>query len=210
MCLRHTSHPQPAGDTPLIAPAIEKAAPPPEKKVPDPGKPIPSKVPEPVKPGDKKIFPGTISIKPSTQSKVEEPGTEVNENIVTEEHPVSITLFSQDQLEKTWFEFTKTIQKDSPHFYNILKDHKPLLKENFIIEFCVDNKLLEEELNQKRDKLLDWLRSRLDNYQIDFQIVVQESTKITKPYTDREKFNRMVEKNPYLTDMKEQLDLEID
>lgn len=199
-----------AGDTPVIAPAIEKAAPPLEKKVPDPGKPIPSKTPEPVKPGDKKMFPGTISIKSVAQSKVEEPGVESNENLVTEEQPISISLFSQDQLEKTWNDFTKTLQKDSPHFYNTLKNHKPLLKENFIVEFCMDNKLLEEELNQKRDELLDWLRSRLDNYKIDFQIVVQETMKITKPYTDREKFNRMVEKNPYLTEMKEQLDLEID
>lgn len=201
---------KPAGDTPVIAPAIEKAAPPLEKKVPDPGKPIPSKTPEPVKPGDKKMFPGTISIKSVAQSKVEEPGVESNENLVTEEQPISISLFSQDQLEKTWNDFTKTLQKDSPHFYNTLKNHKPLLKENFIVEFCMDNKLLEEELNQKRDELLDWLRSRLDNYKIDFQIVVQETMKITKPYTDREKFNRMVEKNPYLTEMKEQLDLEID
>jgi len=94
--------------------------------------------------------------------------------------------------------------------YNLLKNNKPLLKENFVVEFCVDNKLLEEELDQKRNELLAWLCSRLGNDKITFQVVVKEMMKTTRPYTDREKFNRMVEKNPSLKEMKEQLDLEID
>jgi DNA polymerase III subunit gamma/tau len=194
---------------PAIAP-IAKAAPPPEKKVPDPGKSSVGVTPEPVKPGDKKVFPGTISIKSATQSKVEEPGTTGEVSLVTEEQMTPATLFSQDQLEKTWEEFAKTLQTESTLLYNLLKNHKPLLKENFVVEFCVDNKLLEEELNQKRNELLVWLCSRLENDKITFQIVVKEMMKTTRPYTDREKFNRMVEKNPSLKEMKEQLDLEID
>jgi DNA polymerase III subunit gamma/tau len=194
---------------PLITP-VPKAAPPPEKKVPDPGKASDGVTPEPVKPGDKKVFPGTISIKSATQSKVEEPGATGEVSLVTEEQQVPATLFSQDQLEKTWEEFAKTLQTESTLLYNLLKNHKPLLKENFVVEFCVDNKLLEEELNQKRNELLVWLCSRRGNDKITFQIVVKEMIKTTRPYTDREKFNRMVEKNPSLKEMKEQLDLEID
>jgi len=193
----------------LITP-IAKAAPQPEKKVPDPGKSSVVMAPEPVKPGDKKVFPGTISIKSATQNKVEEPGAVGTVSLVTEEQQVPATLFSQDQLELIWDEFAKTLQPESTLLYNLLKNHKPLLKENFVVEFCVDNKLLEEELNQKRNELLAWLCSRLGNDKVTFQIVVKEMIKTTRPYTDREKFNRMVEKNPSLKEMKEQLDLEID
>jgi DNA polymerase III subunit gamma/tau len=196
-------------DIPVIAPAIQKAAPP-ERKVPDPGKQPAGKTPEPLKPGEKKTFPSTISIKSATQSKVEEPSTGLNVGLVSEEQQGSISLFSQDQLEKTWDEFAVKLRPESIHLYNLLKNRKPLLKENFVVEFCVDNKLLSEELDQKRNELLDWLCSRLDNDKITFQIVVQEMIKPVKPYTDREKFNRMAEKNPSLKEMKEQLDLEID
>ena len=205
----HNQNAQASGNLPVITP-VAKTAPPPEKKVPDPGKSSVATVPEPVKPGDKKIFPGTISIKSSTQNKVEEPGASGTVSLATEEQLVSANFFSQDQLEKTWDEFAQTLQKESTLLYNLLKNQKPLLKENFVVEFCVDNKLLEEELNQKRNELLVWLCSRLGNDKITFQVVVKEMMKTTRPYTDREKFNRMVEKNPSLKEMKEQLDLEID
>jgi DNA polymerase III subunit gamma/tau len=199
-----------SADLPVITPATRKPAPPNEKRVPDPGKPAIVKVTEPLKPGDKKAFPGTISIKSATQGKVEEPGTTADTSPVTEEPEESFSGFSQDQLEKTWDEFAKTLQQESTHLYNVLRNHKPLLKEDFVVEFCVENKLLEEELNLKRNDLLDWLRTRLSNRKITFQIVVQEMMNAAKPYTDREKLARMAEKNPSLKEMKEQLDLEID
>ena len=199
-----------SGGLPLIVPSNPKAAPHSIKKVHDQEKPSVIKVQEPIKPGDKKAFPGTISIKSATQTKVEEPGTTGAVSLVTDEQQASASLFSQDQLEKTWDEFAKTLQSESTLLYNLLKNHKPLLKENYVIEFCVDNKLLEEELNQKRNELMDWLCSRLENNKITFQIVVKETMRTTRPYTDREKFNRMVEKNPSLKEMKEQLDLEIE
>jgi DNA polymerase-3 subunit gamma/tau len=203
-------NPAASGGLPVIGPSITKTAPPPEKKVPSPEKQSVIKVQEPLKPGDKKVFPGTISIKSSTQNKVEEPGTSGTVSLITEEQQIPDSSFSQDQLEKTWDEFAKTLQQESTLLYNLLKNHKPLLKENFVVEFCVDNRLLEEELNQKRNELLDWLCSRLDNNKIIFQIVIKEMMKTSRPYTDREKFNRMVEKNPSLKEMKEQLDLEIE
>jgi DNA polymerase-3 subunit gamma/tau len=178
--------------------------------MPPPERPLPEKKTETVRSYDKKIIPGTTSIKSVIQNKVEEPGAPTVSEMTTEEQPVPVSVFTQDQLEKAWEEFMKLFQSDSPHFYNTLKHHKPLLKENFLVEFCVENKLLEEELNQKRNEVLDFLRSSLENEKIDFQIVVQETGRTVKPYTDREKFNRMAEKNPALKEMKEQLDLGID
>ena len=197
-------------EAPGIDPPAEKPAPAVEKKIPAPVRVLPDKKTETIRSFDNKMIPGTTSIKSAIQSKVEEPGQESISSMTTEEQPVSASGFSQEQLEKTWEEFIKTLQSDSPHFYNTLKHHKPLLKEDFIVEFCVENRLLEEELNQKRNELLDFLRFRLENEKITFQIVVQETTRTIKPYTDREKFNRMAEKNPALKEMKEQLDLGID
>jgi len=73
------------------------------------------------------------------------------------------------------------------------------------------NKLLEEDLNQKRNELLSFIQHQLNNFSIQLQIIVPEYPKgSSRPYTDREKFNRMAEKNPSLLDLREQLDLDVE
>jgi len=119
-------------------------------------------------------------------------------------------LFTLDQLEDAWDEFSETLRSAMPQLTTTLKKHRPVLKEDFLIEFCVDNKILAEELNQKRNELLDFLVSRLNNPKIHLQIIVPDHPIGLKPYTDREKFGRMAEKNPALLDLREQMDLEID
>jgi hypothetical protein len=74
----------------------------------------------------------------------------------------------------------------------------------------VDNKVLAEDLNQKRNELLDYLKVRLNNTKIHLQIIVPDHPIGLRPYTDREKFGRMAEKNPDLLNLREELDLEID
>jgi len=194
----------------ILAPPLAKQAPQSEKKTTVPEKAYPEKKTETARAYGKTTIPGTTSIKSVIRGKVEEPEPDSISEKINEEQPVPSSIFTQDQLERTWEEFMKTLQRESPHYYNTLKHHKPLLKENFVVEFCVENKLLEEELNQKRNELLNFLCSRLNNDKIQFQIVVQETGRTIRPYTDREKFNRMAEKNPALREMKEQLDLGID
>ena len=99
---------------------------------------------------------------------------------------------------------------DYPHLYSTLRKSRPVIKENFIIEFSLDNKLLEDELGQKKTELLEYLRKGLDNYKIQLQTKVSESLKDLKPYTDKEKFEKMAEKNPALRTLKEEVDLEIE
>jgi DNA polymerase-3 subunit gamma/tau len=118
--------------------------------------------------------------------------------------------FTLEQLETAWDQFSESIRSSMPPLSTTLKKHRPVLKEDFLIEFCVDNKVLAEDLNQKRNDLLDFLIVRLNNAKIHLQIIVPDHPIGLKPYTDREKFGRMAEKNPDLLDLREQLDLEID
>jgi DNA polymerase III subunit gamma/tau len=181
-----------------------------ENKTPDPVPAPASKPAETVKPKQSKAFPGTLSIKDmasSQQKEVEKKPPRVEEK--TGEYGPS-TIFTLEQLETAWDQFSETLHSSMPHLSTTLKKHRPVLKEDFLIEFCVDNKVLAENLNQKRNDLLDFLVSRLNNPKIHLQIVVPDHPIGLKPYTDREKFGRMVEKNPDLLDLREQLDLEID
>ena len=65
-------------------------------------------------------------------------------------------------------------------------------------------------MNQKRGELLEFLKKNLNNYQISLQTRIPENHKEVKPYTDKEKFEKMAAKNPALNKLKEQLDLDIE
>jgi len=181
-----------------------------EKKAPDPLPASRPKPAEPLKVSESKAFPGTLSIKDMTslqQKEAEKKPPRAEEK--SGEYGNSAT-FTLEQLETAWDQFSESIRSSMPPLSTTLKKHRPVLKEDFLIEFCVDNKVLAEDLNQKRNDLLDFLIVRLNNAKIHLQIIVPDHPIGLKPYTDREKFGRMAEKNPDLLDLREQLDLEID
>jgi len=181
-----------------------------EKKAPDPLPTPPPKPAEPVKPKESKAFYGTLSIKDMTSSQQKEAEKKpLRAEEKTREYGTA-AIFTLEQLETAWDQFSETLRDSMPHLSTTLKKHRPVLKEDFLIEFCVDNKVLAEDLNQKRNDLLDFLIVRLNNTKIHLQIIVPDHPIGLKPYTDREKFGRMAEKNPDLLDLREQLDLEID
>jgi len=154
----------------------------------------------------KESYAGTVSIKPlprkeSTINKTEDEYASQSE---------TATVFSQELLNLHWDEYAENLKLDFPHLYSMFKKHRPLLMEEFRIDFSIDNKLLEEELNEKKGELLGYLRKALNNYKITLQTRISEVDKNFKPYTDKEKFEQMAEKNPALRKLKEELDLEIE
>ncbi|MFH1161049.1 MAG: DNA polymerase III subunit gamma/tau [bacterium] len=153
--------------------------------------------------GMKESLPGTISIK--ARQKPDQEAELEKETESTAESP-----FTTEDLNLRWKEFATTLQIDLPHLYTTLTSANPLLKENWQIEFELTNKILEEELNQKRGELLDFLKRSFNNYKITLQTKIRENQKEMKPYTDQEKFEKMAAKNPALYKLKEQLDLDIE
>jgi DNA polymerase-3 subunit gamma/tau len=181
-----------------------------EKKTPDLIPASPPKPAEPIKQMESKAFPGTLSIKDMTsyqQKETEKKPPRAEEK--TGEY-VTVASFTLEQLETAWDQFSESLRSSMPPLSTTLKKHRPVLKEDFLIEFCVDNKVLAEDLNQKQNELLKFLISKLNNPKIHLQIIVPDHPIGLKPYTDREKFGRMAEKNPGLLGLREQLDLEID
>ncbi len=206
----------------LSGQAINEVAAPHPVKTAAPKPPVSSKT-EAVQPGsdtpkasapaasnkEPRKFTGTISIKESkeTQAKDALPASELSEEEISS-RPADV--FTIVQLEKAWDEFGSSLEKNSPPLFTALKKHRPILRENFLVEFCVDNKVLEDKVAEVRNDLLLFLMTHLNNYKITLQTIVPEHPVGTKPYTTREKFTRMAEKNPTLLDLREQLDLEID
>ncbi|MCD4683504.1 MAG: DNA polymerase III subunit gamma/tau [Bacteroidales bacterium] len=151
-----------------------------------------------------KSIPSTISIKNHHAAKeVKEENTEDDlKNKPADE-------FDQNHIESIW-EDVATKYKSDKNFYSTLTKHKPVKKENFIIDFTVDNKIQKREIEDHLIEFLPVIRAKLNNYKIQMNILVTEQPANFKPYTPQDKFNKMVEKNPALLKLKDQLDLEID
>ncbi|MCX6282501.1 MAG: DNA polymerase III subunit gamma/tau, partial [Bacteroidetes bacterium] len=148
---------------------------------------------------------GTISIKQSVDPSKRNPDAREDPASYDKASP-----FTQEDLYIAWKEYTGGLKTDMPHLYNSLVHCTPILRENWNIEITLENKLLENELFQKKGEMLGFLSSRLDNYKLQLTSKVEENSRELKPYTDKDKFDKMAAKNPSLLKLKEDLDLEIE
>ena len=154
------------------------------------------------------VTPGTISIKQAFKQQNENNNKNEFHDII-EEHQKAADEFSQDQLEKVWKIYISSISEKLPSFSNAIAKNNPVLKENFVIEFKTDNKLIANDKLNISD-LLRYLKQELNNCQIRLKPVVATKEENNIAYTDQEKFEKMAEKNPAVKKMKEQLNLEIE
>ena len=118
--------------------------------------------------------------------------------------------FTQQQLEHTWQEYHQKLQKKGERsIAAILAADKPVLKDNFAIEFTLPNKLMEDQLRQGRPKLMKHLRESLNNFGISLEIVLNETIEKKFAYTPLEKYNKLKEKNPMIEKLKDSFQLDL-
>ena len=168
---------------------------------------LPKKPVETVRMRDiKNDFTSTTSIKKPLQ-KTENDALSSEDELARQEIE---TPFSQAELIIFWDEYADKLKNDSPHLYSTLKSSRPALKPGWTISFTLENKVLEDELTVRKTEMMEFLRLHLNNYKIQLQTSIAETQKTLKPYTDKEKYELMAEKNPALRSLREELDLEIE
>ncbi len=149
---------------------------------------------------------GIISLKQSLSAKTEE--KENQEEDVEENLSGPSDDFTQEQFLEKWNAFLMAYSAKYPSFTSALKKYPPELKENVVVVIKTDNKIVAHD-KPKIKEILDYLRSELSNYSIRIQPVVIENQEKTTAYTDTEKYEQMVQKNPKLKELKDKLKLEI-
>ncbi len=117
--------------------------------------------------------------------------------------------FSEKEMQKTWREYSKVVEREGK--FNLLSHLTmgvPRLKEQVIhLEF--PNHTIKTEVEQAKFELLGFLRERLQNYDIDLEITVNEKAEKKYAYSAREKFEKMKEKNPLIERLRTEFDLDI-
>ena len=146
-----------------------------------------------------------ISIKDTLKALREKPA----EDEAEEAEEVLKTDFDQQKLEETWNNFVESYHAKSPSFANAIGKYAPVLKDDFVIEYKVDNILIAKDV-LNITSLLQFLKTELKNNQVTLKHVLPGKNDKKTAYTDREKFEEMAKKYPGLIKLRDQLNLELD
>jgi DNA polymerase-3 subunit gamma/tau len=119
---------------------------------------------------------------------------------------------TQEMLHNRWRTYTEQVKKDGKiNLFTLLNSGNPTLNDGYLIEFTLENKVQEELLLHERVELLNFLRTDLNNFQLELKTIVAEQAEGKRLYTSTEKYEYMVEKNSAVEEFRKtfNLDLEI-
>lgn len=117
--------------------------------------------------------------------------------------------FTQEQLTASWTDFVNRYKHTSASFAAAMGKYIPKLNGSSEIHFSVDNMLFEHD-TEGMSALKSHLRNTLHNNQFKLVPEVMERPAEIEAYTDKDKFEKMVEERPYLRTLQTELKLEGD
>lgn len=148
-----------------------------------------------------------ISISAMQNQKKEEQEAEVVEDLSNKPR----TEFTANELMSKWNAFAFQLKdRGRQGLYITLTKRKPEIKQNFLLEFTIDNEIQNIELEDERANLLTFLRVELNNYGIQLKVLLSKEDNSVKHLSSKDKFLKMAEKNPALHELRERLNLDIE
>jgi len=120
-----------------------------------------------------------------------------------------VNNFSEEEMQAAWKEYTTNVESDGK--FNLLSHLTmgvPKL-DGSIIHLEFPNQTIKTEVERAKYELLGFLREKLQNYDIDLDITVNETAEKRYAYTTREKFEKMKEMNPMIEKLRKEFDLDI-
>lgn len=118
--------------------------------------------------------------------------------------------FEWKDLSYQWYRFAMELPQEQNAIAGRMKNMRPQLMDNFVVEVPVENDQVLMLMNSIRDDLLCYLRMGLHNGKVDvrFRIIQAEEAK-KRAYTRQEQLAAMLEKSPGLAVLKNTLNLEL-
>ncbi len=134
----------------------------------------------------------------------------INDQTQTQEQKVEYK-FDLNELVTTWNSYAALKKEDGKiNLATALTGKKPILKDNYHIEFEVSNKAIEEALNEDKANFLEYLRRTLNNYSIKLQLNLVAIDESKKLYSATDKYKHLANKNPAIDKLRKAFDLDIE
>ncbi|TVR38553.1 MAG: DNA polymerase III subunit gamma/tau [Cryomorphaceae bacterium] len=118
--------------------------------------------------------------------------------------------FSEDDLKRVWRNLAEMMKaRGRESLFASLTLHAPVMDENKHITLKIANAAQEIEMNREKGEMLEYLRKELRNFAIDLDFELSQNNQPTKLMTTDKKFEAMVQKNPNLGKLAQNLNLDI-
>ena len=117
--------------------------------------------------------------------------------------------FTADQLKDAWVGLATTHQEEL-RLKQLIESYMPHLVDNTTAEIQMPNPWQMDQMKKALPLLVNQLRRKLHNTDLNIRLVQAEFTQEQMAFTAEEKYALMVEQNPELAELKDQLDLRID
>ncbi|GAA4808828.1 DNA polymerase III subunit gamma/tau [Litoribaculum gwangyangense] len=130
-------------------------------------------------------------------------------DVVMNEDDLPKEPFTETELIEAWKQYTEELRDSGKHnLASILAMDSPKVQGTTInLEFPNETNKVELEKNQY--DILMYLRKKLNNYDINFSITVNEELEKQYVYTTHEKFEKLKEKNPNIDILRKTFDLDV-
>ena len=138
------------------------------------------------------------------------PVKEEEKSVNIEELPAD--KFDNERLQKVWEDFALQQQQEKKiQLFTTLTMDKPILLDEKTIELVIHNQSQNNLLQEEKQRLMDYLRKQLNNFHLQLITRIEERTGTDDvAYTNKERYLKMVEKNPDLEEFRKQLGLELE
>ena len=137
-----------------------------------------------------------------------------NQEIVQEKETnsnIRKTNLSSITLLKEWNGLISFFREKGKSNLSIALDgYDPKLIEPNIIEISLSNAAQREIILEEKYDILEYLRNKLENDMVEIKTNIVEGEKSNIPYTNKDKFNKMLEENPQLENLRIKLGLDPD
>lgn len=120
--------------------------------------------------------------------------------------------FDHADLVRHWNNYAEMMKKEGKHqLHATLTMSPPNLKDGVNVELVLHNLSQEELMRDERNALVEYLRRNLNNYSINLLTSIKAlESDPEMAFTNKEKYQKMIEKNPHLDEFRRQLGLELE
>ncbi len=118
--------------------------------------------------------------------------------------------FEEKDMQSYWDEFVKKLDaKGKKILAANLQSDVPTLKDETTICIELANSTMKKEVEREQSLMLNFLKEKLQNYDITLQITVNEAQNKKYAFTAEEKYEKLKEKNPAIDLLRKEFDLDL-
>lgn len=117
--------------------------------------------------------------------------------------------FDQETAQKVWSAYAAHLRNRGQMILASIMDADQPIVKNHTLHLRFPNQSMKEDLEKEQGSLLEHLKRELNNYDINLSIAVDKSVQKKYVFTEKEKYEKLVEKNPAVDLLRRSFDLEL-